>query len=160
MNTDNTNQFNLDVAGEMSNFSSPLGELSVNNTNKPSIFVENTSTVEPIFEPIKPYSEKSESISLGNIEDIEASLQNEENQISNAAQFQETLLNPKSSQEQIYKELNTVNSWLNQIQSDLNSKADVVSNEQGVIQSRYPVTSENVMFFDRLAKTNNRLSWA
>jgi hypothetical protein len=160
MNNENQNKFNLDVVGEMANFSSPLDNLDAEFVNKPSIFLENTSTVEPIFETIKPYAEKSETISLSNIEDIESSFEKESEQVSDAAMYQESILNPQSSQEQIYMDLNTINSVINQIQSDLGTKADIVSNDQGVIQSRYQISSENVMFFDRLAKTNAKFSWA
>jgi predicted phage gp36 major capsid-like protein len=69
------------------------------------------------------------------------------------------MLNRASGQEEIYSEMNGMYSAMQELNSKIGMKQDLVSNDQGKTEARTANMQKNVMFFDRLDRTLSRPSW-
>ena len=63
------------------------------------------------------------------------------------------------SQESLQLEMNSIYAAMQELNSKIGKKQDIVSNENGRTESRVVNQQKNIMFFDRLNKTLGRPSW-
>lgn len=105
------------------------------------IFEKNIETVSPIMGSITPVTYDSKPI-----------LQTETSQ--------RDLLSQSSSQEKIYKQLNTMSMAMHDLYGQIQRKQDLLSDDKSVTESRITVQQRNLMFSDRLVRTSVRPSWA
>jgi len=135
--TTTTNQASYKL--ELSEIKPPLPEAVVLNAGSPRI--PDREVISPIassmtsyIPPSSPIIERAESIQLQN---------NESN----------------LSQESLQLEINSIYAAMQELNSKIGKKQDIVSNENGRTESRVVNQQKNIMFFDRLNKTLGRPSW-
>ena len=159
MKEDNT--FNIDFQAEQSKFDQyinptikvedsqykvEIAELKPPEPEK--ITIDPKTTVIPNREVMSPMSGKMDSYVLQTAPIV-----------SQAEQAQAVLANASSSQENLYKEMNTIHSALNELHSQIGQKQDLVKNDAGLTESRVAIMQKNIMFFDRMVRSSGRPSW-
>jgi hypothetical protein len=159
MTEDNT--FNIDFQAEQSRFNQYINtdvktsdspykiELSEIKTPEPEkITIDPRTTTIPDREVMVPMSGKMDSILLqtGPI-------------VSQAEQAQASLSSATSSQENLYKEMNTIHYALHELNAQIGRKQDLVKNDTALTESRVSIMQKNIMFFDRLGRSTGRPSW-
>jgi hypothetical protein len=159
MTEDNT--FNIDFQAEQSKFDQYITPtIKVNDSQykiemseiKPpepeKITIDPKTTVIPNREVMSPMSGKMDSYVLQTAPIV-----------SQAEQAQALLANASSSQENLYKEMNTIHSALSELNSQIGKKQDLVRNDAALTESRVSIMQKNIMFYDRLGRSVGRPSW-
>ena len=162
MNPDiNQNIFDLDLRAEQSNFDQALNT-SANSEQRSYVFEmdeikqpENNvvsltahSPRIPDREVINPMQSSMASYVSLNTPILES-----------AETIQSGMLNRASGQEDIYTQMNGMYGAMQELNSKIGMKQDLVSNDVGRTESRTTNPQKNVMFFDRLERTLSRPSW-
>ena len=162
MNPDiNQNIFDLDLRAEQSNFDQALNT-SANSEQRSYVFEmdeikqpENNvvsltahSPRIPDREVINPMQSSMASYVSLNTPILES-----------AETIQSGMLNRASGQEDIYTQMNGMYGAMQELNSKIGMKQDLVSNDAGRTESRTTNPQKNVMFFDRLERTLSRPSW-
>jgi len=159
MTEDNT--FNIDFQAEQSKFDQYITptikvddsqykiEMSEIKPPEPEkITIDPKTTVIPNREVMSPMSGKMDSYVLQTAP-----------MVSQAEQAQALMANTSSSQENLYKEMNTIYSALHELNAQIGRKQDLVKNDTALTESRVSVMQKNIMFFDRLGRSSGRPSW-
>jgi len=159
MKEDNT--FNIDFQAEQSKFDqyitpttkvddSPykveMAELKPPEPEKITIDPKTTSI--PNREVMSPMSGKMDSYVLQTAP-----------MVSQAEQAQALMTNASSSQENLYKEMNTIHSALYELNAQIGQKQDLIKNDTAHTEARVTIMQKNIMFFDRLGRSVGRPSW-
>jgi len=79
--------------------------------------------------------------------------------VSQAEQAQALIANASSSQENLYKEMNTIHSALYELNSQIGKKQDLIKSDTPLTEARVTIMQKNIMFFDRLGRSSGRPSW-
>ena len=157
----NQNTFDLDLRAEQSNFDQALNT-SANSEQRSYVFEmdeikqpENNvvsltahSPRIPDREVINPMQSSMASYVSLNTPILES-----------AETIQSGMLNRASGQEDIYTQMNGMYGAMQELNSKIGMKQDLVSNDAGRTESRTTNPQKNVMFFDRLERTLSRPSW-
>ena len=159
MTEDNT--FNIDFQAEQSKFDQYITpniktddsqykiEMSEIKPPEPEkITIDPKTTVIPNREVMSPMSGQMDSYVLQTAPIV-----------SQAEQAQALMANVSSSQENLYKEMNTIHSALSELNSQIGKKQDLVQNDAALTESRVAIMQKNIMFYDRLGRSVGRPSW-
>jgi hypothetical protein len=159
MTEDNT--FNIDFQAEQSRFDQyitptikidestykvEMAELKPPEPEKITIDPRTTSI--PNREVMSPMSGKMDSYVLQTAP-----------MVSQAEQAQALIANASSSQENLYKEMNTIHSALYELNAQIGKKQDLIKNDTALTEARVTIMQKNLMFYDRLGRSVGRPSW-
>jgi len=162
MNPDiNQNTFDLDLRAEQSNFDQALNT-STNSEQRSYVF-EMDQIKQPENNVVSLTAESPRIPDREVINPMQSSMSSYVSlntpMVENAETIQSGMLNTASGQEQIYSEMNGMYSAMQELNTKIGKKQDLVSNDQGKTESRTTNMQKNVMFFDRLNLTLSRPSW-
>jgi len=157
----NQNTFDLDLKAEQSNFDQALNT-STNSEQRSYVF-EMDEIKQPENNVISFTSQSPRIPDREVITPMESSMASYVSLntpiVESAETIQSGMLNTASGQEQIYSEMNGMYSAMQELNTKIGKKQDLVSNDQGKTESRTTNMQKNVMFFDRLNLTLSRPSW-
>ena len=162
MNPDiNQNTFDLDLKAEQSNFDQALNT-SANSEQRSYVF-EMDEIKQPENNVISLTSQSPRIPDREVINPMQSSMASYVSLntpiVESAETIQSGMLNQSSSQEGIYSEMNGMYNAMQELNTKIGMKQDLVSNDQGKTESRTTNPQKNVMFFDRLDRTLGRPSW-
>jgi hypothetical protein len=159
MTEDNT--FNIDFQAEQSKFDQYITpniktddsqyKVEMNELNPPEpekITIDPKTASIPNREVMSPMSGKMDSYVLQTAPIV-----------SQAEQAQALIANASSSQENLYKEMNTIHSALYELNSQIGKKQDLIKSDTPLTEARVTIMQKNIMFFDRLGRSSGRPSW-
>jgi len=157
----NTNTFDLDLKAEQAKFDEAIHTASnsedrsyvfdtddIKPPERTAITMDSESPRNPDREVINPMSSTMTSYVSLNTPIV-----------ATAETVQSGMLNKSSDQEQIYSEMNGMYEAMQELNSKIGMKQDLVSNDTGSTEARTTNIQKNVMFYDRLDRTLGRPSW-
>jgi hypothetical protein len=157
----NQNTFDLDLRAEQSNFDQALNT-SANSEQRSYVF-EMDEIKQPENNVVSLTSQSPRIPDREVINPMESSMSSyvalNTPIVQSAETIQSGMLNRGSGQEEIYSEMNGMYSAMQELNSKIGMKQDLVSNDVGRTESRTTNMQKNVMFFDRLDRTLSRPSW-
>jgi|LauGreDrversion4_2_1035121.scaffolds.fasta_scaffold05972_13 hypothetical protein len=157
MNENNT--FKLDIDSEKTNFDSlirtPQSEQAVAAVQFQPVTFSSENYLKPDFgsystpsmETLRPMSGK-----------LTASLAETSPLLPDSASTGQ--INQGSSQEDIYLQMNNMSLAMNELNSKISKKQDLLSSDKAVTEARVTNDQKNIMFFDRVARSSNRFTWS
>lgn len=162
MNPDiNQNIFDLDLRAEQSNFDQALNATS--NSEQRSYVFEMDEIKQPENNVISFTSQSPRIPDREVINPMQSSMASYVSLntpiLESAETIQSGMLNRASGQEDIYTQMNGMYGAMQELNSKIGMKQDLVSNDAGRTESRTTNPQKNVMFFDRLERTLSRPSW-
>lgn len=162
MNSDtNQNTFDLDLRAEQSNFDQALNT-SANSEQRSYVF-EMDEIKQPENNVISLTAQSPRIPDREVINPMESSMASYVSLntpiVQSAETIQSGMLNRSSGQEEIYSEMNGMYSAMQELNTKIGMKQDLISNDVGRTESRTTNPQKNLMFFDRLDRTLGRPSW-